>query len=107
MQKRAWLQEQRASGKLDGDDPDEVAEADALLAMLIRLATSKGSNERRHVDELLDEGLRGTFPASDPVTVGRFTGTEPPSRPVDRSVVEWGGTRKSEGPAPQQSRIRR
>jgi hypothetical protein len=25
--------------------------------------------ERQHLDELLDEGLKGTFPASDPVAV--------------------------------------
>lgn len=58
---------------LDGDDPDEIAEAEALLRMLARLSDSKA---QKHLDELLDEGLKGTFPASDPVSVGRFTGTE-------------------------------
>jgi hypothetical protein len=46
------------------------------------------SKEKTHLDELLDEGLAESFPASDPVSVGQFTGTEPPSRPIDRSAVE-------------------
>ena len=87
-EKLAWLQAQKAIGKLDGDDPDEIAEAEALLVMLVRLAGSKGRKEKRHLDELLDEGLKGTFPASDPVSVGNFTSTEPPSRPIDREVVD-------------------
>jgi hypothetical protein len=72
-EKLAWLQKEKAAGKLDGDDPDEIAEAEALLRMLARLSESK---EKKHIDELLDEGLKGTFPASDPVSVGRFTGTK-------------------------------
>jgi len=72
-EKLVWLQKEKAAGKLDGDDPDEIAEAEALLRMLARIS---GSKEKRHIDELLDEGLRGTFPASDPVSVGRFTSTE-------------------------------
>jgi hypothetical protein len=87
-EKLAWLQEQKAAGKLDGDDPDEIEEAEAMLAMLVRLSGSKGSKEKRHLDELLDGGLKGTFPASDPVSVGNFTGIEPPSRPVDRAVTD-------------------
>jgi len=72
-EKLAWLQKQKAAGKLDGDDPDEIAEAEALLRMLARLSDSKA---QKHLDELLDEGLKGTFPASDPVSVGRFTSTK-------------------------------
>ena len=72
-EKLAWLQKEKTAGKLDGDDPDEIAEAEALLRMLARISESK---ERKHIDELLDEGLKGTFPASDPVSVGHFTGTE-------------------------------
>jgi hypothetical protein len=72
-EKLAWLQTEKAAGKLDGDDPDEIAEAEALLRMLARLSDTKA---QKHLDELLDEGLKGTFPASDPVSVGRFTGTE-------------------------------
>jgi hypothetical protein len=88
-EKLAWLQMQKASGKLDGDDPEEIAQAEVLLEKLVRLSVSKsGREKRRHLDELLDEGLKGTFPASDPVSVGHFTGTEPPSSPVDRSVVD-------------------
>jgi hypothetical protein len=87
-EKLSWLRSQVAAGKLDGDDPEEVAQAEALLVMLARLSAAKGGRERRHFDELLDEGLRGTFPASDPVAVGPFTSTEPPSRPIDRSVPD-------------------
>jgi hypothetical protein len=85
-EKLAWLRRQVAAGELDGDDPDEIAEADALLAMLVRMAKGREGRQRRHVDELLDEGLKGTFPASDPVTVGHFTATELPGRPVDRTA---------------------
>ncbi len=90
-EKLAWLQAQKAAGKLVSDDPEEVAQAEALLAMLVRLAASKA---RGHLEELLDEGLKETFPASDPVSVGHFTSTEPPSRPIDRAVVDLTGTAK-------------
>ena len=78
-EKLAWLRGQIAAGSLDGDDPDEVAEAEALLVMLVRLA-ARSDKKKRHLDELLDEGLQATFPASDPVAVGHFTGTEPAPR---------------------------
>jgi hypothetical protein len=32
------------------------------------MSGSKGRKEKRHLDELLDEDLKGTFPASDPVS---------------------------------------
>jgi hypothetical protein len=73
-EKLAWLQEQKAAGNLDGDDPDEIAEAEALLQMLGRIWEGKARKD--HIDQLLDEGLKGTFPASDPVSVGHFTSTE-------------------------------
>ena len=73
-EKLAWLVAQKAAGKLDGDDPDEVAEAQALLAMLARLARTKA--HKQHLNDLLDEGLKATFPASDPIAVGGFTGAE-------------------------------
>ena len=72
-EKLVWLREQKARGMLDGDDPDEIAEAEVLLSMLVRVSGSKGGKEKRHLDDLLDEGLKGTFPASDPVSVGHFT----------------------------------
>jgi hypothetical protein len=75
-EKLAWLQKEKSAGKLDGDDPEEVAEAEAMLAMLVRISGSKVHKQRKHVDELLDDALMGTFPASDPVSVGHFTGTE-------------------------------
>ncbi len=75
-EKLAWLQKQKAAGKLDGDDPEEIAEAEALLSMLARLSASKAKKEQaQHLDDLLDAGLEATFPASDPVSVGRFTAT--------------------------------
>lgn len=86
-EKLAWLREQIAAGMLGGDDPEEVAQAEALLAMLARIATSKVDRRQRHLDELLDEGLKETFPASDPVAVGHFTSTEAPSRPIDTPAV--------------------
>ena len=103
-EKLSWLREQLATGKLDGDDPEEIAEAHSLFLMLVRLAGSKGGKEERHLDELLDEGLKQTFPASDPVSVGHFTSTEPPSRPVDRDVVDLSGTRKTKRPLPKRPR---
>jgi hypothetical protein len=87
-EKLAWLRSQMAAGKLDGDDPDEVAQAETLLLMLVRLSSASAGREKRHLDELLDEGLRETFPASDPVAVGHFTGTEPPSRPIDTAAPD-------------------
>jgi hypothetical protein len=37
-----------------------------------------------NLDEDLDAALRATFPASDPVSIGQPTATEPPVRPTDR-----------------------
>jgi hypothetical protein len=42
-------------------------------------------------DERLDEGLTETFPASDPIAVGRPTSTEPPRTPLDRNAVVTAG----------------
>ena len=82
----AWLQQHAAAGRLDGDDPDEIAQAEALLAMLARFSGSK-SDRQTHLEELLDAGLQATSPASDPVAVGDFTSTEAPRRPTDRAAV--------------------
>jgi hypothetical protein len=96
-QKLVWLRDQMAVGKLDGDDPDELAQAEALLVMLERVSSSRSGSEKRHQDELLDEGLRETFPASDPVAAGHFTSTEPPSNPLDMGAVELSAAGKSKG----------
>jgi hypothetical protein len=48
-------------------------------------AKSKPDGDHK-LDKQLDEALTETFPASDPVAVGHFTGTEPPARPVDRKA---------------------
>ena len=97
MQKLTWLRQQKADGGLDGDDPDEVVEAEALLTMLERLSGPKAGKEKRHLDELLDEGLRETFPASDPVSVGHFTATEAPSRPLDTGATDSAPATKKRG----------
>jgi hypothetical protein len=88
-EKLAWLEEQCAEGKMDADDPEEIAQAEALLMMLGRLSGSKADRRKRHLDDLLDAGLEASFPASDPVTVGHSTGTEPPSQPTDRAVADF------------------
>jgi hypothetical protein len=46
------------------------------------------SAARRKLEAELDMALAQTFPASDPVAVGRCTSTEPPARPVDRQAPE-------------------
>lgn len=46
-------------------------------------AGSSTKDRRRRLDADLDEALAQTFPASDPFSVGHFTATEPPSRPLD------------------------
>jgi hypothetical protein len=43
---------------------------------------------RRKLEAALDIALAQTFPASDPFSVGQFTSTEPPARPVDRQAPE-------------------
>ena len=53
---------------------------------------------RRKLEAELDKALAQTFPASDPFSVGQFTGTEPPSRSIDHKppepVVAHPGRRK-------------
>jgi hypothetical protein len=59
-------------------------------------------SKQRKLDARLDEALEETFPASDPFSVGRFTGTEPPSRPVDTEAAKTPpptGRRASSGAA--------
>jgi len=53
--------------------------------------------DRRRLDERLDEALIETFPASDPIAVGEPTATERPGRPVDRKapLLDLGRTRTS------------
>jgi hypothetical protein len=101
-EKLAWLRQQAAAGNLDGDDPDEIAQAEAMLAMLARFSGSKPDRHARHLEELVDEGLKATFPASDPVAVGSFTSTEPLPRPVDEptrapAIVGRGGQTPTRG----------
>ena len=58
---------------------------ECAIGLCFRFARSKA---RGHLEELLDEGLKATFPASDPISVGHFTSTEPPSQPIDRAVAD-------------------
>jgi hypothetical protein len=97
VEKLVWLRQQSAEGKLDGDDPEEIAQAEALLAMLARIAEGKRGRQKRHLDDLLDEGLKQTFPASDPVSVGQFTSTEAPGQPFDREVADLATVTKTNG----------
>lgn len=41
-------------------------------------------DNRKRTSDKLDEAVEKTFPASDPVNVGKPTGTEPAKRPMDR-----------------------
>jgi hypothetical protein len=50
--------------------------------------TKADGGERRKLEAELDKALAQTFPASDPYSIGHFTSTEPPSRPVDRQAPE-------------------
>jgi hypothetical protein len=54
---------------------------------------------QRKLDAELDTALAGTFPASDPFSVGQFTGTEPPSRSIDHQapVLEKAERRRRRG----------
>lgn len=46
-------------------------------------AKSKDQLSKTELDQELDDALKGTFPASDPVAIGEVTSTEP-DRPIDR-----------------------
>lgn len=46
-------------------------------------AKSKDQLLKAELDKELDDALKGTFPASDPVAIGQPTATEP-DRPIDR-----------------------
>ena len=62
---------------------------------------------RRKLEAELDKALAQTFPASDPYSVGHFTSTEPPSRPVDRQAPELtpgSASRMTEAPATRRKR---
>jgi hypothetical protein len=59
--------------------------------MATRSQTKGGA--RRKLEAELDKALAQTFPASDPFSVGQLTGTEPPSRPVDRKAPRIEGAR--------------
>jgi hypothetical protein len=96
-EKLAWLRQQAAEGHLDGDDADEIAEAEALLVMLARISDGRAAKKRRHLDEVLDEGLKKKLPASDPVSVGRFTVTEALNRPAGDTVTSATTMARSKG----------
>jgi hypothetical protein len=57
-------------------------------AMPARARTEEGAKRQpsRKLEAELDKALAQTFPASDPVSVGHATSTEPPARPVDRKA---------------------
>ena len=53
--------------------------------MAAKIKTRKLRSGRK-LDAQLDDALGETFPASDPVSVGHSTSTEPPARPTDRKA---------------------
>jgi hypothetical protein len=53
-----------------------------------RIRTEEHARRSRKLDADLDKALAQTFPASDPFSVGQFTSTEPPSRPIDHQAPE-------------------
>jgi hypothetical protein len=57
-------------------------QAGGQIGMSDRAHAPKPGKSRK-LDKDLDDALGQTFPASDPVSVGNITSTEPPSRPVD------------------------
>ena len=67
-------------------------------------ALRDAGTEQKHLDALVDEGLEESFPASDPLSVGHFTGTEAPSRPVDREAVDLPTVAKTRGRRPPQKK---
>src|SRR5690349_13044322 len=67
-EKLAWLRQQRAQGMLDGDDPDEIAEAEALLTMLMRLSGAKEPREKGRGGTLRDHRATDPLPTLDPVS---------------------------------------
>jgi hypothetical protein len=53
-----------------------------------RTRSQERARRNRKLDADLDRALVQTFPASDPFSVGQFTSTEPPSRPIDHPPPE-------------------
>jgi len=53
----------------------------------------------RHLDEKLDAALLETFPASDPIAVGRPTATEPAPRPAARRHTAQGDKVRGASPS--------
>lgn len=56
---------------------------------MARAARKKKSGASSVADDRLDEALRETFPASDPIAVGKATANEPAARPVDRKAPRF------------------
>jgi hypothetical protein len=50
--------------------------------------------DREDRDRKLDQAIEMTFPASDPIAVGRPTSTEAPARPVSVKPTRVGRARK-------------
>lgn len=45
---------------------------------------SRQKPDKQEKEKKIDDAIKETFPASDPVAAGEATGTEPAKRPVDR-----------------------
>jgi hypothetical protein len=73
----------RATGANVDEEHDTAL---GLPGRMDKATTRVGKAKLRKLDAELDEALAHTFPASDPVAIGRATGTEPPARPIDRKA---------------------
>ena len=57
-----------------------------------RAGTRRKKSDRNEREKMLDQAIEMTFPASDPIAIGRPTSTEKPARP--RSAEAPGGGKR-------------
>jgi hypothetical protein len=64
----------RIAKRVPWEDLDEEEDAAA--------AARRKADHQKRLDEALEQGLKDTFPASDPVAV-----TQPPASPIDKDSI--------------------
>ena len=69
-----------------------------------RKQTPAAREDLRRLDAQLDEALLETFPASDPIAVGRPTATERPRRSIGRKAALPAPAVKAAGPRAKRRR---
>jgi hypothetical protein len=74
---------------------------------MIEPTSTAVSDEKRKLDAELDQALAQTFPASDPFSVGHFTATEPPTRPVNTKPPLMSGEKRAGRARHRRGRVRR